>query len=51
VVEAILIRNNADVCETAEENQRAKLVLLFWRRRFKPRPEVASTRSFEINSD
>ena len=50
VIETILIRDNSDVRQSVEENQRAELQLFVGRRRLKPRPERARAGPLEIDS-
>jgi hypothetical protein len=50
VIETVLVSNNADVCQTTEENKRSKLELFALRRRLKTCKQIASARSFEVDS-
>ena len=50
VVKTVLIGDDADVGQVAKENQRAKLVIFFRRRRFKARPQRACAAPLEIYS-
>jgi hypothetical protein len=48
VIEAMLVSNNADVCEATEEHERAKLELLLNRYGLEAQKQVASARSLEV---
>src|SRR5688500_13703494 len=50
MIETMLVSYNADVCEPAEEHERAKFVLFFGCGCCKASEEVASADSFEANS-
>jgi len=49
VIEAMLVSNNADVCEAAKEHERAKLELLLNGRGLEARKQVTSARSLEVD--
>src|SRR5215211_9157056 len=50
MIEAMLVSNHANVFQTTEEYEGAKLELLFHRRLLEAHKEVASARSFKIDS-
>src|SRR6185437_355278 len=50
MIEAMLVSNNADVCQVAEEHERPKLKLLFRGRRLEALEQGASTRSLEVDA-
>ena len=49
VVETILVSDDANVRESTKEDERAKLVILFFRRRREASEEIASTYALKAN--
>ena len=50
MIEAVFVRDNPNVAEPAEENQRAKLELLFRRRRSKACPKRTCVAALKVDS-
>jgi len=50
VIETMLISDNANVCQTAEEHEGAKLELLLYGRRSETNKQVPSAHSFKVDS-